>query len=99
MQACMDGYEVVSPYEGGINTGNITDINTRLLQDTDILVTCTGNANVCDAAILSSLKKALWFATLATLTTKSIPPTCAKNWRWEMVHQVHMIYRRKLATI
>ncbi|HAO87761.1 MAG TPA: adenosylhomocysteinase, partial [Gammaproteobacteria bacterium] len=45
MQACMDGYEVVSPYTGGINTGNITDIDMRLLQDTDILVTCTGNAN------------------------------------------------------
>ena len=27
------------------------------MQDTDILVTCTGNANVCDSAILSTLKK------------------------------------------
>ena len=46
MQACMDGYEVVSAYQSGINTGKVEDIDTRLLQDTDLLVTCTGNANL-----------------------------------------------------
>ena len=49
MQACMDGFEVLSPYNNGVNTGKLEDINTRLLQDTDLLVTCTGNSNVCDA--------------------------------------------------
>jgi len=48
MQACMDGYEVVSAYKGGINTGKPEDIDTRLLQDTDLIVTCTGNAGVCE---------------------------------------------------
>ena len=56
MQACMDGFEVVSPYNDGKNTGKIEDINTRLLQDTDLLVTCTGNSNVCDSNMLSSIK-------------------------------------------
>ena len=56
MQACMDGYEVVSPYVGGKNTGKVADIDLRLLQDTDIVVTCTGNANVCDEAILRTVK-------------------------------------------
>ncbi|HBK19090.1 MAG TPA: adenosylhomocysteinase, partial [Gammaproteobacteria bacterium] len=56
MQACMDGYEVVSPYLNGVNTGKAQDINSALLQDTDLIVTCTGNANVCDAAMLSSVK-------------------------------------------
>ena len=32
MQACMDGYEVVSPYLDGINTGKADCINTQLLQ-------------------------------------------------------------------
>ena len=32
MQACMDGYEVVSPYVGGKNTGKAADIDMRLLQ-------------------------------------------------------------------
>ena len=56
MQACMDGYEVVSAYNNGVNTGKVEDIDQRLLKDTDLIVTCTGNANVCDSAILSSVK-------------------------------------------
>ncbi|MGB1967051.1 MAG: adenosylhomocysteinase, partial [Litorivicinaceae bacterium] len=52
MQACMDGFEVVSPYRDGLKTGEIQDINTRLLDDTDVLVTTTGNIDVCDSAML-----------------------------------------------
>ena len=29
MQACLDGFEVVSPYQNGINTGNVDDVNRR----------------------------------------------------------------------
>jgi adenosylhomocysteinase len=94
MQACMDGYEVVSPYEDGVNTGNITDINTRLLLDTDILVTCTGNANVCDSAILSSLKKGSVVCNIGHFDNEIDTAYMRENWRWEMVKdQVHMIYR------
>ena len=32
MQACMDGFEVVSPYNDGLNTGKAEDTNTRLTQ-------------------------------------------------------------------
>ena len=32
MQACMDGYEVVSAYTNGVNTGKIEDIDQRLLK-------------------------------------------------------------------
>jgi adenosylhomocysteinase len=56
MQACMDGFEVVSPYNDGINTGKVEDINTVLLGNTDLVVTATGNYNVCDAAMLQTLK-------------------------------------------
>jgi adenosylhomocysteinase len=52
MQACMDGYEVVSPYNGGINTGEISDIDKRLMNNIDLVVTCTGNVHVCDSNIL-----------------------------------------------
>jgi adenosylhomocysteinase len=31
MQACMDGFEIVSPYKNGENTGETKDINKRLL--------------------------------------------------------------------
>ena len=50
MQACMDGFEIVSPYKQGNNTGKTDDINKRLLATTDLIVTTTGNFNVCDDA-------------------------------------------------
>ena len=57
MQACMDGFEVVSAYQNGVKTDQIKDVNTRLLEDTDVLVTATGNIDVCDSAMLQCLKK------------------------------------------
>ena len=56
MQACMDGYEVVSPYVNGQNNNDDESINKSLLQDTDLIVTTTGNVNVCDKHILNNLK-------------------------------------------
>ena len=57
MQACMDGFEVVSPYNNGVKTNQVDDVNTRLLEDTDVLVTTTGNIDVCDSAMLQCVKK------------------------------------------
>ena len=56
MQACMDGYEVVSPYIDGINTNTADCIDNNLLGTTDLLVTTTGNVNVCDQYMLQALK-------------------------------------------
>ena len=53
MQACLDGFEVVSTYnEGDVSKG----VNADLLANTDLLVTSTGNFNVCGSDILSALK-------------------------------------------
>jgi adenosylhomocysteinase len=60
MQACMDGYEVVSPYLNGENKGNDECINKTLLEDTDLIVTTTGNVNVCDKFILNNLKGGIY---------------------------------------
>lgn len=57
MQACMDGYEVVSPYKDGINNGSAEGINKQLLAKTDLIVTTTGNVNVCDRHMLSAIKR------------------------------------------
>ena len=54
MQACMDGYEVVSPYEEGVNKNNFKSINSKLLEDTDLMVTATGNYKVCDKNMLKA---------------------------------------------
>ena len=69
MQACMDGYEIVSPYINGLNTGLDADIDTRLLGETDLLVTTTGNMNVCDAAMLRALKNG---AVVCNIDRKSV---------------------------
>jgi adenosylhomocysteinase len=42
MQACMDGYEVVSPFIDGVNDGTDASINTDLLGQTDLLCSATG---------------------------------------------------------
>jgi len=64
MQACMDGFEVVSPYNEGINTGQVGDMNKDLLGHTDLVVTATGNFNVCDSASLP-----MWGSMLAGIVT------------------------------
>ena len=56
MQACMDGYEVVSPYKNGINTGTAEGIDSSLLGKIDLIVTATGNINVCDRFMLDQVK-------------------------------------------
>ena len=42
MQACMDGFEVDSPYKSGENTGDESAINKALLSKMDMIVTATG---------------------------------------------------------
>ena len=56
MQACMDGFEVVSPFIDGVDDGSDSCINTDLLGTTDMLVTATGNFNVCTSAMLRAMK-------------------------------------------
>ena len=94
MQACMDGYEVVSPYVGGKNTGKAEDIDLRLLQDTDIVVTCTGNANVCDEAILRTVKSGAVICNIGHFDNEIDTNFMRENWTWDKVKdQVHMIHR------
>ena len=94
MQACMDGYEVVSPYRNGNNTGKIEDIDTNLLAATDLLVTCTGNVNVCDKNMLQSISSNAIVCNIGHFDTEIDTQYMRDNWRWEEVKpQVHKIYR------
>jgi adenosylhomocysteinase len=94
MQACMDGFEVLSPYMHGINTGNLEDINTLLLQDTDLLVTCTGNMNVCDSNMLRSLKRGAVVCNIGHFDNEIDTAYMREHWRWEKVKdQVHQVFR------
>ena len=94
MQACMDGFEVVSPYLDGQNTGLFADVNSRLMGTTDLLVTCTGNVNVCDKNMLQSLKSNAIVCNIGHFDTEIDTKFMREKWRWEEVKpQVHKIYR------
>ncbi|MGD8417368.1 MAG: adenosylhomocysteinase [Pseudomonadales bacterium] len=94
MQACMDGFEVVSPYNTGVNTGKLSDVNTTLLKDTDLIVTCTGNTNVCDANMLQTIKAGAVVCNIGHFDNEIDTAYMRKHWRWEPVKdQVHQIFR------
>ena len=94
MQACMDGFEVVSPYIDGVNKNNDECVNQRLLQDTDLLVTATGNYKVCDQNMLKALKKGAVVCNIGHFDTEIDTQYMRDNWAWEEVKpQVHKIFR------
>ena len=94
MQACMDGFEVVSPYINGENDGTANSINKELLGSLDMIVTATGNFNVCDAHMLSALKKGAVVCNIGHFDNEIDTAYMRKNWRWEEVKpQVHQVYR------
>ncbi|MBT0585237.1 adenosylhomocysteinase [Alteromonas oceanisediminis] len=94
MQACMDGYEVVSPYVDGINQGDGSTVNKPLLQTTDLLVTTTGNVNVCDQYMLSALKNGAVVCNIGHFDNEIDTAYTRKNWRWDEIKpQVHKLFR------
>ncbi len=96
MQACMDGFEVVSPYIDGINTGTFEGINKDLLGKTDLIVTTTGNSDVCDKNMLQALKNAAVVCNIGHFDNEIDTAFMRENWEWEEVKpQVHKIYRNK----
>jgi adenosylhomocysteinase len=94
MQACMDGFEVVSPYHDGINDGSEASINTALLHNTDLVVTTTGNVNVCDANMLKTLKNGAVVCNIGHFDSEIDTAYMRDNWEWQEVKpQVHKISR------
>ena len=94
MQACMDGYEIVSPYVNGQNNNDDASINKTLLQDTDLIVTTTGNVNVCDKHILNNLKSGSIVCNIGHFDNEIDTAYMRDKWTWEEIKpQVHKIYR------
>ncbi|WP_323843726.1 adenosylhomocysteinase [Moraxella sp. Pampa] len=91
MQACMDGYELVSPYVEGDSTKGV---NKALLQDTDLVVTTTGNYHVCDSEMLKALKSTAVVCNIGHFDTEIDTDFMRQNWQWvEVKPQVHQVYR------
>ena len=94
MQACMDGFEIVSPYKNGENTGETKDINKRLLATTDLIVTTTGNLNVCDSAMLQMLKQGAVVCNIGHFDNEIDTQYMRDNWTWDEVKpQVHRVFK------
>ena len=94
MQACMDGFEVVSPFINGVNDGTQDCINTTLLSNTDLVVTTTGNFNVCDENMLKALKCGAVVSNIGHFDNEIDTAFMRRNWEWEEIKpQVHKVYR------
>ncbi|KAA3614742.1 MAG: adenosylhomocysteinase [Calditrichaeota bacterium] len=94
MQACMDGFELVSPYKDGINTGDESGIDKHLLSTLDLIVTATGNLNVCDASMLKSVKSGAVVCNIGHFDNEIDTAYMRENWNWlEVKPQVHQIFR------
>tara|TARA_R110002072_G_scaffold99563_13_gene219008 strand:- start:272 stop:1663 length:1392 start_codon:yes stop_codon:yes gene_type:complete len=98
MQACMDGFEVASPFIDGLNDGTPACINQDLLSKTDLVVTTTGNYQVCDSNMLKALKKGAVVSNIGHFDNEIDTAFMRSNWEWEEVKpQVHKVYRDKKA--
>ncbi|GGY52941.1 adenosylhomocysteinase [Bacterioplanes sanyensis] len=94
MQACMDGFEVVSPYKNGVNTGTLDGINKELLGNTDLIVTTTGNVNVCDKNMLQALKSGAVVCNIGHFDNEIDTAYMRENWQWDEIKpQVHKVVR------
>jgi adenosylhomocysteinase len=94
MQACMDGYEVVSPYKNGVNTGTEDGVDKALLQTTDLIVTTTGNINVCDKHMLTHVKSGAVVCNIGHFDNEIDTKYLREKFEWQEVKpQVHKIFR------
>ena len=91
MQACLDGFEVVSTYiDGDASKG----VNADLLANTDMLVTSTGNYNVCGADILAALKSGCVVCNIGHFDNEIDTAYMRTTWEWDEIKpQVHKVYR------
>ena len=93
MQACFDGFEVVSAYKDGLVTDNGKNINSDLLKRYDLVVTTTGNVNVLDKYVLDELKSSCVVCNIGHFDNE-IDVEYLKKYQWlEIKPGVHKIIR------
>src|SRR5690606_4393886 len=81
----------------GINDGTEASINKALLGTTDLVVTTTGNINVCNSNMLKALKTGAVVSNIGHFDNEIDTAFMRKNWEWEEVKpQVHKVYRNRV---
>jgi adenosylhomocysteinase len=94
MQACMDGYEVVSPYKNGVNTGKEDGVDKALMASLDLVVTTTGNVDVCDKHMLTHIKSGAVVCNIGHFDSEIDTKFLREKFEWQEVKpQVHKIFR------
>ena len=95
MQACFDGYQVISAYKNGKVSKNGKNIDEELLQKFDLVVTATGNINVLDKNMLDALKSSCVICNIGHFDNE-IDVNYLKKYKWIKIKDgVHKIIRAK----
>ena len=69
-------------------------MNKALLDDTDLIVTTTGNYKVCDKQMLNAVKKGAVICNIGHFDTEIDTQYMRDEWAWEEVKpQVHKVFR------
>ncbi len=93
MQACFDGYAVVSAYHDGIVDDKGDNLDDKLLKKYDLIVTTTGNINVLDKFMLDALKKGCVVCNIGHFDNE-IDVKYLKKFKWyELKAGVHKVLR------
>ncbi len=94
MQACFDGFSVVSAYENGEVTTDGTNLNQSLLNKYDLVVTATGNINVLNKFMLESLRSGCVVCNIGHFDNE-IDVDYLRKYEWcEIKPGVHKILRK-----
>ena len=93
MQACFDGFSLVSAYKNGNVTRDGTGLNHDMLNKYDLIVTTTGNVNVLDKFMLDALKSGCVICNIGHFDNE-IDVKHLKSFEWHEVKPgVHKVKR------
>ena len=93
MQACFDGFSVVSPYKNGEVDEAGKNLDSKLLKKYDVVVTTTGNINVLDKFMLDALRSGCVVCNIGHFDNE-IDVEYLKTFEWyEVKSGVHKVLR------
>jgi adenosylhomocysteinase len=93
MQACFDGFAVVSGYKNGDIDESGVNLDQDLLKKYDLVVTTTGNVNVLDKYMLDALKSTCVVCNIGHFDNE-IDVTHLRKFKWyEIKPGVHKVIR------